>query len=601
MGFLVSYQSLGMTFGSQVLFEDLSIGIAEGEKVGLIGSNGSGKSTLLKIFSGMVQPDTGERLQIKDLRMAYLAQQDELDPDKTIDETFETVVLSKFEDDTERSGKARQIIGQAEIPDGSAKIGTLSGGWRKRISITVALASQPDLLFMDEPTNHLDFDGILWLEKILASAPFAFVLVSHDRYLLENAANRIIELSPVYPGGYLKTEGNYSEFLRRRSDFIENQQRQETVLANKMRREAEWLSRGPKARTTKAQYRIDNAGKLSDELAAVRQRNRHNQDVSISFESTGRKTKRLLEGFNLTKRMGDRPLFDNMSIRLTPGIFVGLMGSNGSGKSTFLKTLSGMIQPDSGTVKTLDDIRIVMFDQEREQLDQQVTLKKALCPDGDTILYMGRPVHVVTWAKKFLFRPEQMETPVRTLSGGEQARILIARLMQKPSDILLLDEPTNDLDIQSIEVLEESLQEYPGAVVAASHDRYLLDRLATHIIGFDGKGTTHLCADFSQWVNWLEERKKALKKTTKKPKPAEARPVQKKKFSYKHQYELDHIEEKILAAEEETAALEEELAESGVAGDPEKLRDVCARLDESQKKAETLYSRWEYLESLKEE
>ena len=599
MGFLISYQSLGMTFGSQVLFSDLSIGFSEGERIGLIGSNGSGKSTLLKIFADQIKPDTGERSQKKYLGFEYLAQQDQLDHSKTIDEALASLIEEFFADDAEKYGNAQKIIGQADIPDGNVLIGNLSGGWRKRISITCALIKQPDLLFLDEPTNHLDFDGILWLEKILKNAAFSFVLVSHDRYLLENVTNRIIELGPVYPGGYFKIEGNYSDFLRRREEFLENQMRQETVLANKMRRETEWLSRGPKARSTKAQYRIDSAAKLNDELSEVKKRNRHNLDVDISFDSTGRKTKRLLEGYNLTKSLGERQLFENLNIRLSPGIFIGLLGANGSGKSTFLKVLNGLVLPDSGSVKKVDDLRMVMFDQDREQLDQNITLKKALCPAGDTILFMGRPVHVVTWGKKFLFKPEQLDMPVRNLSGGEQARILIANLMQQPSDVLLLDEPTNDLDIQSLEILEESLREYPGAIVAASHDRYLLNSLATHVLGFDGAGSTTLCSDFNQWVQILNEKKDALRQKNKKVKDVKVKPKSKKKFSYKHSFELEQIETKIQEAEDEVATLEASLSSPETSGDPEMLRDVCSTLDVAQKKVEDLYARWEYLEDLK--
>ncbi len=601
MGFLINYQSLGMTFGSQVLFSDLSIGFSEGERIGLIGSNGSGKSTLLKIFADQIKPDTGDRAQRKFLVFEYLAQQDLLDHTRTIDETFSVLIEELFADDAEKYGKAQKIIGQAEIPDGDVLIGTLSGGWRKRVAIACALIKQPDILFLDEPTNHLDFDGILWLEKILMNARFSFVLVSHDRYLLENATNRIIELGPIYPGGYYKIEGNYSEFIKRREEFLENQMRQETVLANKMRRETEWLSRGPKARTTKAQYRIDSAAKLSDELSEVKKRNRHNLEVDISFDSTGRKTKRLLEGYNLTKRLGERQIFENLSVRLSPGIFIGLLGANGSGKSTFLKVLNGMIQPDSGTIKKVDDLRIVMFDQEREQLNQNVTLKKALCPDGDTVLYMGRPVHVVTWGKKFLFKPEQLDMPVRNLSGGEQARILIANLMQKPSDVLLLDEPTNDLDIQSLEILEESLREYPGAIVAASHDRYLLNSLATHVLGFDGAGETTLCADFAQWVGIMNDKKEVHRQKNKKTREVKVKQKNKKKFSYKHSFELEHIEEKIQNAEHDVETLEASLADPATSENQEKLRDVCSSLDTAQKIVDDLYARWEYLEELKGE
>lgn len=600
MAFLINYKSLGMTFGSQTLFKDLSIGFSEGERIGLIGTNGSGKSTLLKIFAGKINPDSGDRVQKKLLVFEYLSQQDQLDHTKTIDETFSELIEGEFADDAEKYGNARKIAGQTVINDGTVLIGSLSGGWRKRIAITCALIKQPDLLFLDEPTNHLDFEGILWLEQILMNASFSFVLVSHDRYLLQNATNRIVELGPVYPGGYYKVEGSYFEFIERRDEFLANQLRQETVLANKMRRETEWLSRGPKARTTKAQYRIDSAMKMSDDLSELKKRNRHNMDVDISFDSTGRKTKRLLETFNISKSLGGKKLFEDVCVRLSPGIFIGLLGANGSGKSTFLKILTGLTSPDTGEVKQVDDLRVVMFDQEREQLDQNVTLKKALCPDGDSILYMGKPVHVVTWAKKFLFKPEQLDMPVRNLSGGEQARVLIANLMQKPSDVLLLDEPTNDLDIQSLEILEESLKEYPGAIVAASHDRYLLNRLATHILGFDGEGTAHVCADFSQWLGILEEKKLKIKLKNKKVKETKVKEKKQKKFSYKHSFELENIEEKIQNAENDVEKYEKILQEPEVSDDSEKLREICQLMDGAQKSVEELYARWEYLEHLKE-
>lgn len=599
MAFLITYQSLGMAYGSQTLFSDLSIGFSEGERIGLIGSNGVGKSTLLKIFADKIKPDKGDRIQGKSIVFEYLAQQDQLDHTKTIDEILTGILDEEFFDDAEKYGKAQKIIGQAEIPDLDVLIGDLSGGWKKRISITCALIKQPDLLFLDEPTNHLDFEGILWLEGILKNAVFAFVLVSHDRYLLENATNRIIELGPVYPGGYYKIEGNYSEFLKRREDFLENQLRKETVLANKMRRETEWLSRGPKARATKAQYRIDSAMKMNDELSNIKKRNSHNITVDISFDSTGRKTKKLLEAYNIGKTLGDKKLFEDVSIRLSPGTFIGLLGANGSGKSTFLKILNKSIEPDSGTIKHVDDLKIVMFDQDREQLDQNITLKKALSADSDTVLYMGRPVHIVTWAKKFLFKAEQLDMPVRNLSGGEQARVLIANLMQKPSDILFLDEPTNDLDIQSLEILEESLREFPGAIVAASHDRYLLDNLATHILGFDGEGSAVVYADFRQWIDVVNERKKKLKSKTKKNKEVQVKTKNKKKFSYKHNYELEHIEEKIQQAEKEVEQYEIHLTDPEVSNNPVKLQETCNSLDKAHKYVEKLYDRWEILEALK--
>lgn len=600
MSFLISYKNLGMSYGSQTLFSDLSMAFSEGEKLGLIGPNGSGKSTLLKIFAGVIQPDTGQRLEKRNIRPVYLAQQDEFDPEQTVDDILSDVLARTAGNDSEMFSKGQKIIGQTLFPDPNIKTGKLSGGWKKRLAICCALIQQPDILFLDEPTNHLDMEGILWLEETLKNATFSFVLVSHDRYLLNHVTNRTIELGKVYAEGYLKVEGNYGEFLERRDAFLDLQIKQETVLANKMRRETEWLRRGPKARSTKAQYRIDNASRLNGELSDLRTRNRQMTDVDIDFQSTGRKTKRLLDAYHLGKSLGGHLLFDNLSVSLGPGLFIGLLGANGSGKSTLLKILAGELEPDSGHVKTVDDLKIVMFDQERAQLDPTISLKKALSPDSDSLIYRGNPVHVVTWAKKFHFHPEQLDTPVAKLSGGEQARVVIANLMKTQADILLLDEPTNDLDIPTMEVLEDSLSDFPGAIVVASHDRYMLDNLATHILGFDGEGSVRLYADLGQWISELREKKKKPAKKKSSPDQAPAPKTEKpKKFSYKHGYELSQIEDKILAAENAVADLESQLNDPALSKDPTKLQDTCKQLGEAQSYVEKLYARWEELESLK--
>lgn len=601
MSFLISYKQLKMSFGSHTLFSDLSMAFSEGEKLGLIGPNGSGKSTLLKIFSGVIQPDEGQRLTMKNIRPVYLAQQDVFDPDKTVSQVMDELLAEVAGDDAEMFSKGRKAIGQGQFPDLDMKTKDLSGGWKKRLAICCALIKQPDILFLDEPTNHLDLEGILWLEEILKQASFSFVLVSHDRYLLNNVTNRIIELGKIYPEGYLKIEGNYQTFIDRKDIFIEQQLRQETVLANKMRRETEWLRRGPKARSTKAQFRIDKAGRLDDELKDVRLRNREIVDVDIDFQSTGRKTKRLLDAFNLGKTLGGQTLFENLSLSLSPGLFIGLLGANGSGKSTLLNILAGNLDPDSGHIKTVDGLRIVKFDQERTRLNPEMTLKTALSPDSDTVIYRGSPVHVVTWAKKFHFQPEQLETPIGKLSGGEQSRLMIADLMKTQADVLLLDEPTNDLDIPTLDVLEDSLSDFPGAVVVASHDRYMLDSLCTHILGFDGQGTVSLYASLDQWVNELKTKKKEqTKKKNKDIPPAQPKKQKSKAFSYKHSFELSQIEDKITEAEEEVRKLTQELDEAQRSNEPEALQDVCKRLGDAQLKVDQLYERWDALESLKE-
>lgn len=313
-------------------------------------------------------------------------------------------------------------------------------------------------------------------------------MISHDRYFLENCTNRIVELGPQYPEGYIKIDGNYSEFLRRKQSFLEGQANHEAALANRMRRELEWLSRGPKARSTKAKYRKDDAQRLQEELQQVRQRNSQNKTVNIDFSGTERKTKKLLELKGIKKSLGNKILFEDVNLILSPGVRLGLLGRNGTGKSTLLHILQGNLEADSGQIKKAEAVKIVLFDQKREQLNLDHSLRKALSPAGDSVVYRGQSIHVNGWAKRFLFRPDQLETPIGKLSGGEQARILIARLMLQPADILLLDEPTNDLDIPSLEILEESLIDFPGSIVLVTHDRYLLDQVTNRILGLDGEG-----------------------------------------------------------------------------------------------------------------
>jgi ATP-binding cassette subfamily F protein uup len=346
---------------------------------------------------------------------------------------------------------------EMQFADLQQQVSALSGGWRKRLAITCALIQQPDLLLMDEPTNHLDLEGILWLEGLLKAARFAFVLVSHDRYFLENTTNRTVELNKRYPDGYLKVDGSYSEFLQQRAAVFDQQDREQQVLANKARRELEWLRRGAKARTTKAQARIDYAEGLQGEAAESRRRNLEIASAQIEFDATRRKTRKLVEAKHVTVERGGRALITGLDLLLTPGTCLGLLGRNGSGKSSLMGLLKGEIKPAAGDIAWADDLKVVSFDQQRAQLDQTLTLKHTLAPMGESVVFQGRPMHVTAWAKRFLFPIEKLGLPVSRLSGGEQARVLIAQLMLKPADILLLDEPTNDLDIPTLEVLEDSL------------------------------------------------------------------------------------------------------------------------------------------------
>ncbi|WP_417912979.1 ABC-F family ATP-binding cassette domain-containing protein [Candidatus Electronema sp. TJ] len=610
MADLLTCRTIGKAFGAQSLFSSVSLAIAEGDRIGLIGPNGSGKSTLLKIIGGLVSPDSGEIFRQRHVRSSYLAQEDVFDEDKSCIENLCAAIEEQHLEPAEQRSRAQALLSRAEFPDHDGLAGLLSGGWRKRLAICRALIVRPDLLLMDEPTNHLDLEGILWLEKMLKSSmpesPAAFLMISHDRRFLENTVSRVIELAAVYPEGTLQVNGNYSAFLNKRDIFLEQQQAEEERLANKVRRENEWLSRGPKARTTKAKARKDAAYQLQDDLAELKGRNRSGGKVDISFDATERKTKKLLAASKISKSFEGRQLFANLDLTLSPGSRLGLLGRNGCGKSTLMQILAAAnraddgLKPDSGSIVVADKLRIVSFDQRRQQLDQEQTLRRALAPDGDSVIYQDRVIHVVSWAKRFLFRPDQLETPVARLSGGEQARILIAALMRQPADVLLLDEPTNDLDIPSLDVLEESLNEFPGALVLVTHDRFMLDRLCDQILGFDGKGNASFFADYEQWLRALAEAEKP--QAAKKPSaPLTAAEVKKaaKKLSYKDQREYDLMEDSILAAETRQEELEARMHEPELVADPSKLAACWQELETAQQEVARLYRRWEELEQLR--
>ena len=478
MALILSCQTVSKSHGARLLFEGISMGISDGERVGLIGPNGAGKSTFLKLLLGQEAPDSGTLSFRKLARLSYVPQDPVFPSGKTVGEVLRDALVSLPLDEAQKEGRLAVILGRMKFADADAAVETLSGGWTKRLAIACGLVVEPDLLLLDEPTNHLDLEGILWLEDTLRSAPFATLLVSHDRYLLENSVSRMLELSRLYPEGLLTVEGSYSQFLEKKADFLSAQEQLQQTLANRARRELEWLRRGAKARTRKSQARIDAAGRLMASLEEVRARNVQ-QTAVVDFTSSNRKTKRLLTLDNVSKRVGEQTLFQDLSITLSPGAKLGLLGQNGSGKTTLLKLLNGELAPDTGRIERADGLRIVTFDQNRRQLIPEETLRRSLAPLGDSVIYRDRSLHVHSWARRFLFSNEQLDLPVSRLSGGEQARVMIARMMLEPADVLLLDEPTNDLDIPTLEVLEESLVGFSGRI-GAGHARSLSARPRFH-------------------------------------------------------------------------------------------------------------------------
>ncbi len=591
MTLFLNCQSLSKSFGNRTLFENLSFSIFSGDRVGLIGPNGSGKSTLLKILSGSEKQNSGTVSAKRGLKVGYVPQTCEF-PDKSPHD----ILMNSFSEGDERPDYERELLVETWL----SKLGftgeetsaeRLSGGWKKRLMLAQELLASPDLLLLDEPTNHLDLEGILWLEKFLPKEAPSYLLVSHDRFFLQNMVNRTIEINPVYPGGLFAIDGTYAEFLELKEGFLKGQIEQERSIASKARKELDWLRQSPKARTSKSKSRVEDAHELLQELSNIKGRNLQKK-AGIDFAASERETKKLLAAKNLSKEINGRLLFKHLDFTLSPGTRIGLMGPNGSGKTTLLKMLAGEVLPDLGTIKKADDLKIVYFDQHRMQLPNHITLREALSPSGDFVTFRGQKIHVNGWCKRFLFSPEILDMPLDKLSGGERARIAIAHLMLQPADLLLLDEPTNDLDIPTLETLEESLVDFPGAVVLITHDRCMLDRICNTLLALGDPEKNQLFPDFFQW-------EASLKTSAASPKPkekkADSTPA-KGKLTYAEKKEYDQIEGKILALEAEVQKLNHSLENAEIAQDPQRLQDICSQVGLAENQIEQLYLRFEELE-----
>jgi ATP-binding cassette subfamily F protein uup len=646
---ILNAQLVSKQFGARPLFEKISLTVEEGARIGLIGPNGAGKSTLLAILAGQMEPDAGELAVRKRARAAYVPQDSRFDAGLTIRQVLERALAAAHVDESEREGRLREGLirelgGRAGFDDLTAEAASLSGGWRKRLAITEALVSEPDVMLLDEPTNHLDLAGIEWLEELLNSSSFAAVTVSHDRYFLEATSSEIIELNRVYADGLLRVKGNFSRFLEEKQGYLESQNRQQESLRNRVRTEIEWLRRGPKARTTKSKARIDTANAMIGQLAEMNARTAV-ATAGIDFDATLRKTKRLVEfkgvacdvptskdgeEFRNTGIVVSHPsrknkdaarvghpgshavdentpvgekrelrLFSGLNFILTAGMKVGLVGPNGSGKTTLLRLLRGEIEPAEGSIRRAEALRMVYFSQMRE-LDESQTLRRALAPEGDSVMYQGRLVHVASWAARFLFTSEQLNQPVRNLSGGERARVLIAKLMLEPADVLLLDEPTNDLDIPTLEILEENLLDFPGALVLVTHDRYLLNRVSSTVLGLDGRGHTGRFADYAQWEDWIVEQDElAQGKTGRKADGSSAAQRTgvvtaqgKKKLSYLEAREFAAIEQRVEESDARLGAAHERVEHPEIATDASALQEALRELDAAQHENDALYARW---------
>jgi len=599
MSVLVSLHQCSKSFSARPLFDGLTFAVESGDRIGLIGPNGAGKSTLLRILAGKDSVDDGTVSLQRGLRVGYLEQT----PTFTEGASVLSTILEGAQDpdDWEAHVAAQELISKLALDEGPCKpetpIAKLSGGWKKRVALARELIRQPDLLLLDEPTNHLDVESILWLEEFLSASEFATITITHDRAFLQKVSNRILELDRRNAGGLLNIKGDYAAYLEVKGLMMSAQERREIVLKNTLRRETEWLRRGAKARTTKQQARINRAGELKDTVSELTQRNQV-RTAKLDFQSAERNPKKLIEAKRIAKSYGDRKIFKTMDLLITPGTRVGLLGANGCGKSTLIRVLLGHEASDVGEVLRSEHLRVAYFEQNRESLDPKITVAKTLCPSGEYVDYRGSRIHIRGYLDRFLFTQGQMDMAVGKLSGGEQSRLLIAKLMLQECNVLVLDEPTNDLDMATLNVLEECLTEFTGAVVLVTHDRYFMDQVATRILAFGAHGEVIPVADLDQWETWFLENRKAIEAAARTPAgkatASAATPAgeKKRKLSYKDQRELDSMEGVIAEKESKLEKLTAESTQKEYASNAVKLAELGSQMQDLQSEIDRLYARW---------
>lgn len=596
----INMQSVGLTFGSTRLFEGLNLNIEQGEKVALVGRNGSGKSTLLKLIAGKFRPDSGTVAIQKGIRSAYL---DQIVPGEIPGTVLEVVKgeLNRVKDALEIEGgwelhqQAEKVISQLGL-DANVVINTLSAGLKRKVLLAKALVGEPDILLLDEPTNHMDIDSIKRLEEILLRFTGALILVTHDRMFLQRIATRIVEIDR---GRLFDQSCDYETFLERRAAFRENEETRNALFDKKLKKEEQWVRGGIKARRTRNEGRVRELLKMRE---IRRERRARPGTVKIEAQEAERSGKLVVKVDNVSFGYGDMPIISDLSTVIMKGDRVGILGPNGSGKTTLLRLLLGELQTDSGNIRLGTNLQISYFDQLREQLDEKKTVQENVVEDNqDTVTINGKTRHIIGYLQDFLFSPEQVRSYVSLLSGGERNRLLWARLFTRPSNILVLDEPTNDLDIETLEILEDYLMKYKGTVLLVSHDRAFINNVVTSTLVFEGGGMVkEYIGGYDDWLRQRPVEAKPIKVLKDTPPIQAIRP--KVKFGFRQQKELDALPQTIQALETEQEDLYRAMGDpdlykndkSGIVGKKERLEVVKKLLAES-------YTRWEELEQLKNE
>ena len=595
---------VSIAYGHLPLLDEVAMQIDARERVSVIGRNGTGKSTLLKIISGEVPADTGTVWRQPSLRIARLEQDVPLSAHRSVFDVVAEGHTHHLEEDEAwlREHHVELILSRLELP-ADAIVDTLSGGWRRRVLLARALVGQPDLLLLDEPTNHLDIEAIQWLESFLAEYEGAVMFVTHDRAFLQRLATRIIELDR---GKLTSWPGNYATYLRRKEEALANEQVLADKFDKKLAEEEVWVRQGIKARRTRNEGRVKALEAMRAERAARREQM---GNVRLQVEQAEQSGKLVFEAKGISKGFAGTPIIGEFSTRVIRGDRIGLIGPNGAGKTTLLRMLLGELKPDQGEIRLGANVQIAYYDQQREQLDPERTVFDTVGEGNDTVTANGRTRHVHAYLRDFLFSDERARSPVKALSGGERNRLLLARLFTRPANVLVLDEPTNDLDLETLELLEEQLVEWPGTLLLVSHDRAFLDNVVTSTFVFEGDGRVQeYVGGYEDWVRQRLAEKSAASAASKKAaaggetKPKTTKIVAKpKKLSYKEQRELDELPAVIEALESEQRALATRVAGPDFYKEgAETIKQSLARVDSLQQELAVVYARWSELDARKQ-
>mgnify|MGYP000494601612 CR=1 FL=1 len=630
---LIRLKKVSIAFGTHLLLNKAEFQLEEGERVGLLGRNGEGKSTLMKIVMKHIHADEGEIWYKPELRIAVLEQMPHLPDEETIYDVvagglgevggwikryheitlhmtdMTDAVMTEMGDlqhklDVHNGWQIQQrvenILTRLNLP-AETKVKGLSGGWKRRVSLAKALVIEPEVLLLDEPTNHLDLESIMWLEEQLINFKGAILFVTHDRSFLQKLATRIIDLDR---GNLVSWPGDYADYLVKKAASLDEEATQNALFDKKLAEEEVWIRQGIKARRTRNEGRVRALKDLRKERS---QRRNLQGTTKISMERGDASGKKVVEFIDTTFNYPEKPIVNNFSSVIQRGDKIGLIGPNGAGKTTFLKLLLKEIEPNSGAVEQGTKLQVAYFDQLREVLDPEMSVADAIAEGNDHVLINGEPRHVISYLSDFLFAPARARSPIKTLSGGEKNRLLLAKLFTKPANLIIMDEPTNDLDMETLELLEERLVEYEGTLLIVSHDRAFLDNVVTSVIVFEGKGTVNeYIGGYSDWLAYSQEQakqlaKKATKKTTKPETKGSIEPAKKKKLSYKEQKELETIPALIDELEGVQNQINEKISDNKFyQQDQDVVNVVLQELSKVEEDLSQAFQRWDELEAMQD-